>query len=437
MNVVNSVDLAILNTAPTLQGSVQQMYSIKFEGEDAFLCRALDVGSIFDVGNFFSIPESGLVRNSLRHAVFTNLADPVGWRALTRDDLSRYFALPEMVERVYKSQTLDRLRQEGVKTHHLGAVHPETGEVLSGAGVASDLVLIREYPVVRPVATQFLGSSIFDYHEYATARSKVLALEHVVRLGVAGGSWLLDQYRDLKHKGDESAAAEFSSYYGLGEDVAAWTALPSLACDWATKFEHYDRHLDLQEVLHISGISVSELNDVVDLVKLCTVRVEQMFSRAGLHLWDLKWEIAVDGSEVVVVDTMDQDSMRITGVVQTGEAACHVHFNKQSVRDYYRILHPDWHAALGDAKEISNRQATPGGFITVYNDGVAAGNYPPIPELDPGFASLQGRKYRYVLDAVQGQAEPGLGTELAREEVEFYRARNALDSFIKRNAATL
>ena len=73
---MSKVDLSILSGLPSFDGSVQKMYEVDYESEHCLLSRALDEGSVFDVGRFFTVPNSGRSRNSLRHRIFTTLADP-------------------------------------------------------------------------------------------------------------------------------------------------------------------------------------------------------------------------------------------------------------------------------------------------------------------------------------------------------------------------
>ena len=41
-----------------------------------------------------------------------------------------------------------------------------------------------------------------------------------------------------------------------------------------------------------------------------------MVEKMGLKLWDLKWEFAKDGDDLVFVDTIDTDSFRATSVLE-------------------------------------------------------------------------------------------------------------------------
>lgn len=164
-------------------------------------------------------------------------------------------------------------------------------------------------------------------------------------------------------------------------------------------------------------------NKVVELLLLSTVQVNAFLATTNLELWDLKWELAITDSEIVIVATIDHDSMRLTLSLHHELAGpCVVHFNKQSVRDYYKTFHVDWHAALEDAKRRSNLPGS-GPFKDVYNEGIAAGTYPEPPGLDEEFADLQSRKCALV--TAGPSADPALSRKLAAEEVELLQRPSA------------
>jgi hypothetical protein len=227
-------------------------------------------------------------------------------------------------------------------------------------------------------------------------------------------------------------AEGFLNSFGVAPPLKSWSQLPNLAVEWSTKFEGYDRYISTQEALLIAGVDAETFNSVVDLLFLATVQVNSYIASTNLELWDLKWELAIKNDEIVIVDTMDHDSMRLTLRLDHELAGpCVVHFNKQAVRDYYKIFHADWHSALEDAKRRSNLPGS-GPFKEVYRDGVEAGEYPESPGLDEEFAELQSRKYGLVTEGPA--ADPALSQKLAAEEIEYYSARGRLEDFQRFNS---
>ena len=437
---VSRVDLGVMNGEPTVRGSVQNLYRITEGDARYFLAEASDAGSVFDVGTFFAIPGSGEARTALRHVVFNSLSDPATWSAMDRADIERCYKNARYVDYLGNHDVLRRLRAGGMRTHHVGVVDPRTGELCADVGATprSALVLVEEFPVIKPTNFVFLDRAGWDYHEYHVADRKVSALEHVFRLGIPGGSSILDRYQAAMATNDGTNLAQTLSSLGLSSPPKPWQKLDDMLYDCATKFEDHDRHLDWQETIHIGGMARSTLEDAVLTLTYATIQVTKLLERAGFVLWDLKWEIAVDGGEVVVVDTLDQDSVRMTGSTEFDGRRCFIHFNKQAVRDYYRIIHREWHQALNDAKSHARKDPSGRPFITIYNEGVTSGDYPPIPEMDPEFGALQARKYDLTVTSIGGQERfDGIHTEvnrLASEELKYYEGAGFLAEFLTVNS---
>lgn len=432
-----TLDLSLLSGEPALVGSVQRMYEVPQAPSDLFLCEALDNGSVFDVGTFFCIPGSGVARNTLRHHVFYELGRPEGWRELSRQTIGRYLDSKRAVDDLWESVTLSQCRDRGALTHHVGIVDSSTGAIISDrSDINSALVVIRRLPVVRPSRVFVNGALVYDYSGYWNSASKVVALENVVRLGAPGGSSIVDRYVSYSRAGQNVEGREFLGRYGLRPPLKSWSTLPGLACDWASKYEDQDRHLSTQDALLISGLSGARLLELVDLIRLCTIRLDMMLRPAGLTLWDVKWEIGVkDGTQLMVVDTIDHDSLRITFPAVAEAAECHIHLNKQAIRDYYRILHPEWHRALNDAKRRSQETGREGPFMDIYREGVAAGRYEPIPALDPAYAAIMRSKYEYVIRALRGHATDVEAKDLANAEIDYFAGRGALAEFVRQTSS--
>jgi phosphoribosylaminoimidazole-succinocarboxamide synthase len=426
---VDAVDLALLSAGPTLTGSVQRMYAIHERGKEYLLCEACDDGSVFDVGRFFIIEGSGQARNTLRHQVFAAIGDPARWTNLMVEP--GRFSDENYFNRLLRSETMGELKLRGAPSHHIGAVDPITGRVdHSSTARPSPLVLIERMPVVRPLRTHLHCDSVYDYSAYAKATVKVIALEQIVRLGLPGGSAVLNRFREFGGAGFPKADMHISRY-GAALPLRSWSRLARPVCDWQCKYEDHDRNLDPQEALYISGISARQLSTVGDLLVLCSLMVGSILARGGLTLWDLKWEVAASGDQFIVVDTMDHDSMRVTHQVQYQGDRCSIHFNKQAIRDYYKIFHPDWINAVRDAKQASVRGAENRPFMQLYTEGVDRGTYPAIPALDAEYADLQARKYQYVTDVARGSADQGVGLDLAQRELSYYEQRGRLAELIE------
>lgn len=426
------VDLVDLRRrGPHVKGSVQNLYRWHHDGVDYLVAEATDAGSAFDVGTFFSIPGSGRSRTELRHAVFRQLASPAAWRSLTRNDVERC-CTGDVAERRWSDVQLHHLCTTGCATHHIGMVDEATGEVTDGF-VPSALVLLEEFPVIRPVHFTRLGRSAWDYHRYHVAETKLIDLEHIFRLGSPTGSSIELRYRKAVASGDAAEAERLLQSLGLRDPVVPWGRFPTMLYDCSTKYEDHDRYLEWQESVHLSGVDHTVFDTVIEVLAYCTIMVNKIFSDLGFILWDMKWEAAVDGPRVVVVDTVDHDSIRITSDEVVDGRHCYTHFNKQAIRDYYRILHPGWVAALDDAKARAESDPDARTFQTIYKAGVELHAYPPIPALDDGFAAIQVRKYEAVAGGASGRrsidADGGIRA-IVEDEIRFYDAHGRADEFL-------
>ncbi len=434
-------DLARLSREPDYRGSVQDLYRLRLDGLCCLLCRTSESGSVFDVGTFFSVPGSDITRTAVRHDLYVRLMDPGAWAGLDPASLTQCLGTGEYRDLVLGHPAYQRVRCEGARTHHLGIVDTQTGEVLPTGfpPSPSPLVLVEEYPVHKPVRFTLLGRAAWNYARYFRARAKILGLEHVFRLGAPGGSSLLARYESIATQHGSEAANDFVRSLGLREPPTPWRYFEHAIYDCAAKYESYDRHLDWQETVHLADLSPQRFTEAFVILSLCTAMTYAFFKERGFDLWDLKWELAATKDSLVVVDTIDPDSIRLTAHTHQRGRPFYIHFNKQAVRDYFRILHPEWYRALNESKRRSSVDPQGRGFMTIYRQGVAAGEFPDIPPLHPEFAELQARKYELVARRTRtGQPlHPAAGDleEAMTRELAFYEARGKLDAFAALNAS--
>ncbi|WP_075088485.1 phosphoribosylaminoimidazolesuccinocarboxamide synthase [Verrucomicrobium spinosum] len=164
--------------------------------------------------------------------------------------------------------------------------------------------------------------------------------------------------------------------------------------------------------------------------------MRQLLDEIGLLLWDIKWEFAVDEGEFFFVDTIDTDSFRATAFLETEGKKIVLHYNKQSMRDYYKIAEATWFAGVNDAKKIASKTGTP--FTKVLKEGQAEGKWPHTPVVHPDFLALQAKKMDIIRQHVLGNTEPEASKAALREvgeaEVDFYRQRGLFEEYCKANA---
>ena len=163
--------------------------------------------------------------------------------------------------------------------------------------------------------------------------------------------------------------------------------------------------------------------------------VRQLVEEIGLRLWDLKWEFAKDGDELVFVDTIDTDSFRATLFLESDGRRFVTHYNKQAIRDYFLILHGDWIEAIKEAKA---RGAAAGvAFTDLLKAGQESGVYPLTPAVDPAFVAIQQSKMDAIRDYLLGRNSADFTRETLQkaglDEIGFYRAAGKLEAFGKLN----
>ena len=163
--------------------------------------------------------------------------------------------------------------------------------------------------------------------------------------------------------------------------------------------------------------------------------VRVMVEKMGLKLWDLKWEFAKDGDDLVFVDTIDTDSFRATSVLEDGGDKIVIHYNKQAMRDYYKISHSNWLGSINEAKEEARVTGVP--FVDLLRSRQDSGDAPQDPTVDQDFMAIQVDKMNLIKDCILGIRD---GSEVSdaladcgKREVDFYTSNGQRDALKKLN----
>lgn len=148
----------------------------------------------------------------------------------------------------------------------------------------------------------------YDYDKYKEAvRNTLVPLEVIFRFGVPVGSSLVKRRSDVKF-GDvfEKPLIEFS-----------------------TKLESIDRYMNYDEAQKIAGLSVNEMNNLLDTTTLIALRLKDFFIEHNIELWDGKFEFAFgDHREILLVDSIGPDELRL---IYDGES-----LSKEYLRQFYK-----------------------------------------------------------------------------------------------------
>ncbi len=426
----SSIDITKLG-APIYRGSVQHIYAVP--GHPGFMvCETTEAGSVFDVGSIFKIEGNDLSRAVFRHALYSRLGQPETWRRM-KAAIESSTTIGDGWKMELLSGPLEAMLERGALTHHVGMIDAKSGNIVTDGMPAnpSCFNVVRRFPVMRPPLRSFLGGHIYDYAQFHQSESYVIPLEYIVRFGITGGSSVLRKYETLTEAGKKAYKQEL----GVSGPMQAWQMLARPVYDLTSKYEPEDRNVTKQEAVMMSGLAASDFLDTIKMAILGGWAVSELLDQIGLTLWDLKWEFAIDREDALFVDTIDTDSFRATSFLERDGHKLVIHYNKQSMRDYYKIIHGDWFAGVNEAKKEAKESGAP--FTDVLKAGQAAGRWTHTPEVDAGFLKLQSDKTFFIrqhvlgsegADKVRGKLET-----CGRAEVAFYEKRGLLARYMEAN----
>lgn len=423
------------NASPDYLGSVQELYFSR-ENPEWMVCKTTAGGSVFDVGTIFFIPNSELSRTAVRHKIFSLLASAGEWQEISEEIRRRYSGNPEYAD--FLSQgVLQEYVKNGASTHHLGMIDQDSGKVY-GEGFPpspSPYVLVKKYKVIKPGRVRHFSNYLWDYSAYCGADKYVIPLENIVRFGITPGSSIYKKYL-RKSEGERQA---YLDTLGIRESLSPWAMFSTPVVDFTTKYEPEDRNLSLQEAFYISGCDGESFKNIIRMSILGSMLVFRFFEKLGLSLWDLKWEIARDGGKLVFVDTVDTDSLRVTGKIQYKGRYYFVNFNKQAMRDYYKIMHSRWFEAVQSAKAEAEKSGN--AFLDHLKAGQERGYYPGTPEVDGDFTAIQEDKFNALISYIYGRASADQTidrlTATGQKEIEYYESNGALDQYAGMNGSSI
>lgn len=416
---------------PDYNGSVQELYFLE-DNPEGMVCKTMPGGSVFDVGTIFSIPNSDICRTALRHKIYSLLESPDEWENIYNHICQEYEQDKELLAFLSEG-LLEEFRLKGANTHHLGMVDKDTGEVYrkSFPPNPSQYVLVKRYKIIKPSRISYFANHLWDYSEYYGADKFVVPLENIVRFGVTSGSSIYRKYMNM----NDEERKNYLNELGLQQELVPWTVFTNPIVDFTTKYEPEDRNLSLQEALYISGSNGNNLLNIIRMSILGAILVSEFFKKLGLFLWDLKWEIARDGDKLVFVDTIDTDSIRVTAKVNYKNKVYFVNFNKQAMRDYYKIMHPKWFEATKSAKALALKSGK--SFLEHLKIGQAEGYYPETPQVDQRFIDIQEDKFKTLIAYIYGQATLDHTiekyNEIGQKEIHYYDSNGVLDEYNKLN----
>ena len=419
-------------TEPFYEGSVQRLFAVPGH-DDIMVTQTTARGSVFDVGALFESPGNDVYRAVFRHVLYTKLGQPETWQKV-RESIRNAPELADEYRKDLLEGALDEYCEKGACTHHEGMLDAVTGEV-DRSGVpanASNCNLVRRYQILKPDRTEFLGAHLFDYSKYYREDGFVVPLECIVRFGITSASSVYRKYLVM----DEKARKAFEQELGVNKALEAWQYLEKPVSDYTSKYEPEDRMVSKQEAFVMSSLAGDQFVKLGKLAVLGAWVVRQLVGEIGLLLWDIKWEFAKDGEDLVFVDTIDTDSIRATMFLESDGQRYVNHYNKQGMRDYFTVFHGDWI----DAIKITKAQGAADGvdFTGILKAGQESGQYPGTPEVPADFIEIQDRKMSAIRGYMLGDVEAAAAKEAlqsaGQDEIAFYRNAGKLEGFAKLNA---
>lgn len=430
MAVPNTIPIAELGE-PFYIGSVQRLYPIP--GADSHMVtETTSAGSVFDVGSIFEVPGSDVARAAFRHVLYSKMGSGEFWSEVSESIVKDESLNPDFVKSL-DDDFLKELCERGARTHHGGMIDAATGEVAQN-GMPSNpsrFNVVERYQIWKPEKVDVLGSWLYDYSGFPGQDRFVVPLEYIVRFGITGASSVFKKYQGLS----SSARKAFEAELGVSKELRAWQTLERPISDCTTKFEPEDRSVSKQEALTLCGLDGAQFAKSMKLAVLGAFAVRHILDKMGLLLWDIKWEFAKCGDELVFVDTIDTDSLRATRAFDEDGQTLVVHFNKQAIRDYYRIVHAEWLSAVNQAKKLAPAEGVP--FTELLQAGQANGEYPSTPMIAEEFLAIQTQKMT-VIEACMAGSETTAETsakleEAGRQEIAYYTKVGKLAEFADLN----
>jgi phosphoribosylaminoimidazole-succinocarboxamide synthase len=163
--------------------------------------------------------------------------------------------------------------------------------------------------------------------------------------------------------------------------------LPRPVGECFSKLEPSDRALSPELALNFSGLTNPEFAELLETSFLLAVFLKDRFARAGIELWDGKFEFLRVRKRILLGDAITPDELRL---VKDG-----IQISKEPIRQYYRRRHPEFLKMIAEAKPKAHRTGRKIGAI------LKDRGYLP-PRLDPEFKKVAEDMYLGLVSELTG-----------------------------------
>lgn len=222
--------------------------------------------------------------------------------------------------------------KKGIRTHYLGLIDKDNKEKrLAELNSPSNRMVVKLLRVVEPE----YQDGTYDYTSIKNLEvNYLIPLEVIYRFSLPEGSSVFKRISEGSLK---------PSDLGLSTTPVPGTILKEPFIDFSTKLEHFDRYLNKNEALKISGLSEEKFNQLVNIAKDLAIMIRSAYEEIGIINEDGKFEFGVDeNGEIILIDalgTPDECRFSKDGVT----------LSKEFARIFYRGS--KWHKELEAAKK--------------------------------------------------------------------------------------
>ena len=322
---------SVKNVRQVVKPSKSKPGIIWFEFTDDF--------SVFDYGKMpDAIPGKGQALAIMTAYFFEKLHSAQAWKDIARSEVWSNVKVPLLRDELLNSTEFAKLKQHGMPTHYRGIVNHDGKTVsLHKLKSPSNVIETIASSVRVPEPIFYANKSIYSYNHIHPGLSHFLIpLECVFRFGVPKGSSLLRRLRN------------FPGYHhliGLEKEPEEGSWLPRPVVEFFSKLEPMDRMLPAELALNISGLPPLEFMSLYRYTMLLALFSQWIFQKAGMKLWDGKFEFIRINGELKLADAITIDELRLT-------SKHNVQLSKEPIRQYYKKNQPNFVAALDQAKKL-------------------------------------------------------------------------------------
>lgn len=320
--------------------------------------------SVFDYGKMpDSIPGKGASAAICSAYFFERIGSARAWKEFAASDVWKHVRQKALRESLLNSKELRRLKRKGMPTHYRGILNRD-GQAVSLAKLRepSNVIEVDAVNIIPPQALSFAGRRIWNYNHLHTGMINFLVpLECVFRFGLPAGSSLLERLEQMP---------DYHEQLGLSSKPKGGATLSRPVVEYSSKLEPADRYLPYEWALNVSGLSNEDFVTITHYTLLLALFLRREFGRAGVKLWDGKFEFLHLG-ELALGDAITPDELRLT--------LRGAQLSKEPIRQYYRKHEPQFVAAMDEAKRIATRVDK--SLAKIVNEDLKS----PPPKLDAEF----------------------------------------------------